>query len=482
MTVQERVEDSVRVTKEAWSEIKGWSLKERLQWLRQLDYMLMLNKDKILFTVASEKNESEHQVLLNEYMVVRSLCRYYYSNAKKILADENRSRLLSLNWGNKKVVVKKEPLGAVGVISPSNYPFSLPMSTIISALLAGNGVILKPAPECPETNLLIYSLVRRSLNPFGDNMSALELFDCLYDAPDSIAAGEALVRSPLIEKVHFTGSAKVGHRISEINAQVRSMPVTLELGGSNPAIVLEDADIKETARVIVWARFCGMSCNNIKRVFAVAPIYKALYEEVKSQVNQLLKYETGTIPKKEINNYRRFLEDYLDNNKEKPSNDRVDLQMHLRWNLFKPEVLPVENPTDDLLVLREETFVPLLPIVKVADESEAIKWANKTEFGLGASVFTKSKERFQAVAGKLECGGVFHNDAMTEFAQAQVPFGGWKKSGSGYSHGPEGLLDFVRLKTVISDRWPAPKFQLYPWTERKMNLLRRFSDLISRLS
>ena len=120
--------------------------------------------------------------------------------------------------------------------------------------------------------------------------------------------------------------------------------------------------------------------------------------------------------------------------------------------------------------------------MKVADEAEAVELTNRSSFGLGASIFTKDKKRFERIAGQLECGGVFHNDAMTEFAQPQVPFGGRKDSGWGYSHGPEGLLEFIQLKTVITERWPAPKFQLYPWTERKMKWLRKLADLLIKLS
>jgi acyl-CoA reductase-like NAD-dependent aldehyde dehydrogenase len=449
----------------ALAKAQNWSLTDRLAWLKKLDSLIALEKETILKTVAQDKGVSEHQVLLNEYMVVRLICGYYLRNAGRILGDEDRSRPFSLNFGNKKVVVKKEPLGVVAIITPCNYPFSIPMVSAISALLAGNAVLLKTASEMTKSRTLINGLIKASLMNFG----VADLFEVVVGA--GAAVGEALAKCPLVDKIHFTGSTSVGRRLAQLNSETRFTPPTLELGGSNAAIVLEDANLKQAARVVVWGRFCGMSCNNIKRVFVVASVYESFCKEVENQTRQLASEEAPSASAKEAENYNRFLRDYA------VLVQKTDLVQGLG-----PRILRVPEPGENLLVLREETFVPLLPIVKVKDENEAIQLANQSRFGLGASVFTGSKARFNSVASRLECGGVFHNDAMAEYAQAQVPFGGWKQSGSGYSHGPEGLLELVRLKTVITERWSAPKLQLYPWTKNKMNWLRKLADLIVRLS
>jgi len=454
--------EAARRIKDELKNIRNWSLDTRLRWLKALDGWLVKNKDLVLKTVAQEKKTCEYGILINEYIVVRLLCKYYLGNAKKILGGEDRSRPLSLNFGNKKVVIRKEPLGVVGVISPHNHPLSLPMGAVISALLAGNGVILKTASETPKTGKLVAEMVKITLGYFD----AGGIFERL---PGKV--GPEIVECPLVDKIHFTGSSEVGHQIAQKNAKVRLTPPTLELGGSNPAIVLEDADIKGAAQVIVWARFASMSCNNIKRVFAVAPVYAELYQEVENLVKRLQEHELALTPEKETDNYAKFLEDYLTRTGQVMFGGKVG-----------PRVLRVAKPREDLLVLKEETFVSLLPIVRVEDEAEAVEWANKTPYGLGASVFTKNKKRFERIANQLECGSVLHNDAMTEFAQIQAPFGGWKDSGHGSSHAPEGLLEFVRLKTVITERWPAPKLQLFPWTKGKMKWLRKMSDWIVKMS
>ena len=461
-------QSAVRVRR-ALSELSDWGLKRRIQWLRWLDHLIASRKDQILATVAADKKVSEHQVLLNEYAVVRLLCRYYIKNAHWILRDEDRSGLLSFwNWinKNKRFVVKKEPFGVVGIISPGNYPFSLSIGNVIPAVLAGNAVVLKPAPEREETNKLVNDLMVMSLELF----KVEKIFEIL---PSGDQLGQDLVRSWGIDKIHFTGSVKTGRWIFEENMKVRYVRPTLELGGSNPAIVLEDADIEETARVILWARFCGMSCNNIKRVFAVEVVYDKLVQTLEAGLKNLAAHEVEPILEREYGNYTLFIRDYL---------ECLDRPAEGDWYDFKPKILKVDEPCGGLFVLQEETFVPLLPVVKVRDEAEAINRANNSKFGLGASVFTKDKKRFLRIASQLDCGGVFYNDAMTEFAQTQLPFGGRKQSGLGYVHGPEGLLEFVRLKTIIMDRWRAPKLHLYPWTPGKMKWLRRLIDWIIKLS
>ena len=253
------------------------------------------------------------------------------------------------------------------------------------------------------------------------------------------------------------------------------------------AIILEDADIEEAARVIVFSRFVAMSCNNIKRVFAVRGAFNKLSWEIERLIPGLEPHEPSEkFSERDVERCNDFLSECREHS-------GVALQVSVFYgtqftNVLKPAVVTIRNPeeTGRLKILHEETFVPILPIVRCESIEEAVKRANDSEFGLGASIFTKDKKKFEILAQMLECGGVYHNDAMTEFAIPGVPFGGWKNSGSGYTHGPEGLLEFVRLKTVITEAWKPPKFldklHLFPWTETKMKWLKRFLKSIIRLS
>lgn len=462
--IEREVAWKTEAAKYAWETIdrKRWNLKTRLEWLKYLDSLLARNKDEILADTIQEKSTNEHEVLIDEYIPTRSLIRYYLKNAKRILADENRSRFFSLVWGHKKPIVKKEPLGLVGVISPYNHPFSLSVMPTISAILAGNAVILKPPEETPKTNFMVSALLSESLMPFGTNNFFFSL------SPDA-ECGQQLVGCDLVDKIYFTGSTSVGKAIAAENAKIRLIPPTLELGGSNAAIVLKDADLKLAARVILWSRFSSASCNSIKRVFVPEKIYKDFKMALAEEIAELKKTSSdfSLLHSKEMDNHGRFLDDLM-----AKSSKPVEIISFGKDGLL----FFIKNPDDNLLILKEETFCPILPVVKVDNEKEAARRANESQFGLGTTVFTKNKKRFAEIADQLQCGGVYHNDAMTEFAQPQLAFGGWKNSGWGYAHGPEGLLEFVRLKTVVAERWRVPKLYLFPWTEWKKKWIKKFAD------
>lgn len=480
MNPKEKVEAALEKIKDAPS----WLLKERIEWLKTLDLLLRYYKERILRVVSEEKECSDFRVLINEYSPVRLLVRYYIKNAQSVLGPENRSKPFSFLWGTKKISVHKEPFEIVGVISPLNYPFSLPLGPVISALLAGNRVILKPA-DAPKTNILIYELITKSLA----TANQLSRFAML---PADIECGKELVACRDVQKIHFTGSYKTGMKVHLANNAVRFVPATLELGGSNPAIVLEDADLEKTASVIVWARFSGMSCNNIKRVFAVGDIFEELYKKIKSKILVMSPEEFNQkYLDEDKNSYENFLHEFF-------KSELIDSENYcIRCGneFLKPTLLKIKNPYNNLSVLKEEVFVPILPIIRVESAEEAVNLSNNSPYGLGASVFTSSKRRFREIAHSLECAVVLMNDAMTEFAIPQVPFGGWKSSGYGYTHAPEGLLEFIRLKTIIEEKRlrtiikekieekiGVPQIQLFPWTKRKISLLKRWGNKIINLS
>ncbi|MDA2936516.1 aldehyde dehydrogenase family protein [Patescibacteria group bacterium AH-259-L05] len=460
MNAQDLVEREVQKLHQAFevSKTQYWSLEGRIIWLKDLDYRIAKAKDEILSTVANEMKLSEHTVLVDQYVPLRSWIKWWKKNAHEILCDENRSR--SLLWLHKRGIVRKEPLGVIGIITPHNSAFSLPLGGIIESLLTGNAALLKPAENRRQTTALLNRLVEESLTVF-------DRADMFCVLSEGIEYAKALGYSPLVDKILFTGSDKTGRKVHQANAQVRFTPVRLELGGSNPAIVLEDADLNRAANVIVWARFSDISCNNIKRVFVVEAVFMEFFDIIVKKVSQLQPHEIDCcLSDQERATYNRFLQDMdIDPDKEE----------------VLPILIGIQGKNRDRLILKEETFVPILPVVKVKNDKEAVELANSTQFGLGASIFTRDRERFVALADKLECGTVLHNDAMTEYAMVQLPFGGWKASGSGYTHGPEGLLELVRIKNVISERWFGKfvaNLPLYPWTEKKMKLLRKLSDIL----
>ncbi|MDO8516277.1 MAG: aldehyde dehydrogenase family protein [bacterium] len=446
-----------------------WSLGVRLKWLRELRKAMQARKQDIVDAISKDKARNPFYAVLSEYKVMLNLCDYYIREGAWFLGGEDISNSkFSMLSGNKKSFLEQEPYGVFGIISPGNYPFSLPMGAIVPALLAGNGVVWKPSPGTENTAAVIYELIRDTLArhcgiwmPF-----AVIKLEAEY--------GQALVSCKDVDKIHFTGSVEAGRWIAVENAKVRpfTAPV-IEGGGSNPAIVLADADIDMTAKVIVWSRFVAMSCNNIKRVYAAAPVFRKLVKALKHELSQVKTSEIEALLPGEADRYRKFVEDYVAKCPDIAKEEGIEA------GRFVPYILLVEDSSIDLLVLKQETFVPLLPVVHVDLEKENVaELVNRSDFGLGASIFTRDKNKFRALAKKLDCTVVLHNDAMTEFAMPQVPFGGRKNSGIGYTHGIAGLREFVRPKTIIEERWNAPKLQLFPWTPGKVKWLTKFIDIL----
>lgn len=475
----ELVEETVSLARcvfEVSNSSRRWLLKERLRWLEVLDKLITKNKSQILEVVAKDLNRDEYLILISEYSVVKGLIRWYRRRAEKILRDENRSNIFSLMWGNKKIVTKKIPLGVVGVITPANSPFSIPLGIIIPAILAGNAVVWKPSPDTRATNDFLGKLLRQSFRNF--EFSPIEIL------PPGNEFGEALVRNPEVDRIFFIGSQKTGELIRQSNALVRSIPPILELGGSNAAVVLEDADLDMTARIIVWGRYGVISCNNIKRVYAPLSIYWNLLEKLVAEVRKLASFEKASIPRGQEERYARFIDEYF--NYLKFSGEKELLKdcgiRPTKEEFYLLGLLPVLDATISFSFLREETFMPLLPVICVKDEEEAIQLANHENFDLGAVIFTKSKKKFREISERLEASTITHNDAMVEFALPQLPFGGGGKSGWGYVHGPEGLLEFVKRKTVVEERWQAPKPYLFPWTPVKIKFFQKLADFIINLS
>lgn len=447
-----------------------WMIEERLKWLKNLDKIVIGYRDEILKIVARDLGTNKYSALISEYVVIRGLIQYYRRKAKKILREENIGSFFSLMWGNKKIIVEKIPLGVVGIITPSNSPFSIPLGMIIPAILAGNSVVWKPSPATENTNQFLKNLLRLSFRDF--EFSPIEIL------PSCNPYGEELVKNPEVDRIFFVGSQRVGELVKKNNAATRSIPPLLELGGSNAAIVLEDADLKMAARVITWGRFGIISCNNIKRVYAPKSVYWELLENLVAEARKLKISEKAPIPKGQEKNYTKFIDEYFNYLR---SSKRAELLKNHCGSLQNLGILPVLDDIS-LSFLQEETFVPLLPVVCMNNEKAAIQAANYSNFDLGAVIFTKSKKKFERVSAQVEASTIVHNDAMIEFAIPSVPFGGAGKSGWGYVHGKEGLLEFVKFKTKIEERWLMPKLHLFPWTPNKVKFVQKIVDFVLNLS
>lgn len=369
--------------------------------------------------------------------------------AEEVLATRTVGSGLLMNL---KSTVSYEPLGVIGVIGPWNYPIFTPMGSIAYALAAGNAVVFKPSELTP----LVALEVSRIAN------DTLSVPDVLQVVTGRGPAGAALARGT-IDKLAFTGSPATGRKVMMAAAE-RLTPVLLELGGKDPMIVLPDADLDKAAEAAVFGAMtnAGQACVSIERCYVHTAVYDRFVDKVVAEVNDIKLEGPGaqighiTLPA-QVEIIRRHLEDARKKGAKLLTGDDGDGPVS--GNFVKPTVLV--DVSDDMLVMNEETFGPVLPIARVSDANEALMRANATKYGLGSSIFGRSGVR--ELAAKIASGMVAINTALAFGSVPGVPFGGVGESGFGRIHGDEGLREFSRTKSVVEQRFALP---MNPFTMR----------------
>jgi len=449
----------------------GWAslpAKDRERRLRGLLKAIADRIQEIEDTIVAETGKPRVEATLEIMTVVEQL-RYQLKRASSVF----KPRRVSTGWMIwKKAFIQREPLGVIGVISPWNYPFILSMNPTMTALFGGNGVVLKPSEFTPYSGLLVEDLARDAGLPDG-------LVQVVIGGG---ATGEALVRSG-VDKVFFTGGPRTGRFVLAAAAETLT-PVVLELGGKDPAIVLEDADLARAARGVVWGAFlnAGQTCISLERVYVVDEIYDAFLREVLTQVRKLRAGSTRDVEVGPMTTPAQlsWVESQLAEAVERGAivvagGSRTDPAS----NVLEPTVLTELDPESS--ILREETFGPILPLVRVKDGEEALHRANEVPFGLSASVWTRDRSRGIAMAQRLRAGAVSVNDALMHFGIPSLPFGGMGESGFGRTNGMEGLEEMTRTRSIVVDRLGLERepwwFPYSPSTRRMMK-----GTLLARLN
>jgi acyl-CoA reductase-like NAD-dependent aldehyde dehydrogenase len=344
-----------------------------------------------------------------------------------------------------------EPYGVIGIISPWNYPFSIPATEAMAALVAGNAVVLKPSELTPLIALELRALLREAGVPE-------DIFQVL---PGESATGAALVGSE-IDKLVFTGSVNTGRRIAQIAAE-RLLPVVLELGGKDPMMVLEDADVDVASSGAVWGAFvnAGQTCLSVERCYVHQSLYSTFLDACSEKARKL-RVGNGTDEATEVGpmiheRQVRVVESQVEDARQRGARVLAGgtRLRELGPTFFAPTVLA--DVDHDMRVMQEESFGPVLPIAPFVDDAEAVRLANDSEYGLAASVWTHDRARGERVARQIEAGTVMVNDAVSCFSISEAPHGGMKASGLGRTHGRWGLEEMVRVKYVDSDRVPRMK-------------------------
>jgi acyl-CoA reductase-like NAD-dependent aldehyde dehydrogenase len=353
------------------------------------------------------------------------------------------------------------------VIGPWNYPLVNSVGDAIPALAAGNAVVVKPSEVTPLTSLLFAQCLVESGVPA----------DVFQVAIGGAETGEALIDA--VDMVMFTGSTRTGRKVMERAARTLT-PVSLELGGKDPMIVLADADLERAANAAVYYSMQngGQTCISIERVYAEAPIYDEFVAKVGEKVAKLRQgapggpgsVDVGAVtfaPQLDI--ISRHVQQAVD------AGARLVTGGHARagaGRFYAPTVLA--DVDHSMAAMTEETFGPTLPVMKVADAEEAIAQANDSPYGLGASVFSGDTARGEAVARRIEAGAVCVNDAALNYLALELPMGGWKESGLGVRHGAAGIRKYTRQQAIMTTRLALRREPHYfPYSPRVTRLLAR---------
>ncbi|MGV0604707.1 aldehyde dehydrogenase family protein [Mycolicibacterium sp. XJ1904] len=369
------------------------------------------------------------------------IASYYIKTMEKALAPEKRPAPLPF-LSIKKIEVHYRPRPVVGIIAPWNYPVANALMDAIGALAAGCAVLLKPSERTPLTAEL---LLRGWLDSGAPEVLAL--------AQGAREVSEAVIDNA--EFIQFTGSSATGAKVMERAAR-RLTPVSLELGGKDPMIVLEDADIDLAAHAAVWGAFfnAGQTCVSVERVYVLESVYDKFVDAVVRDVEKLKMgagdgFDFGSlIDETQVAVTTRHVDDALAKGARALTGGK---RPESEGNFYPPTVLV--DVDHSMLCMTEETFGPTLPIMKVASVDEAIRLANDSPYGLSAAVFSKDIERANDVAVELDCGAVNINDVISNLMCTTAPMGGWKTSGLGARFGgADGLRKYCRQEVVVAPR------------------------------
>ena len=436
--------DAVAAAREAYP---GWSrtpVAERAKILGRWMEIMLDEQDELARLVSAEGGKPVAEARLVDVFPGLETLKYFAEHLEEMLAFRPvpPEQLLFAHW---KAGYRFDPLGVMAVITPWNYPVGIPMAEIVPALGAGNTLVFKPASATVLTGLYLGDMARRAGLPPGVlNTVAL---------PGS--ATDALLDHPDVCKVLFTGSVDIGRHVARRCAE-RIVPAQLELGGKDPAVVAPDADLERTARGLVWGAFVnsGQTCASIERVYVHRSLYEPLVERI-VELTRELRVGDPFAPDTDMGplttaGQREIVAKQVSGALAGGARALTGGVLPEGIGFYYPPTVLVDVE-EEMEIIREETFGPVMPIMPVRSVKEGIERANDSRFGLTASGWTRSAETAERFQRELQAGVVMVNEHVVAFAEATGSWGGLGESGIGRAHGAFGLHELVNVKYVVHD-------------------------------
>lgn len=431
--------ERARVAQRAWG---ARTARDRAAVLKRVRARLLERMDDVAACVMRENGKAKAEAVMHEIGPLALQITWLVKRAPKLLEGRAPRGLMPMPRGTS---VRYRPRGVVGIISPWNFPFLIPFSATVEALLAGNAVVIKPSEHTP----LVAELGKRIFEEGGVPGELVQV------VTGDASTGAALLEAG-IDKLSFTGSVNGGRRVAARCGELL-LPCTLELGGKAPLLILPDADLERASNAVVFGGFAnaGQVCVGVERVY----VHERQYEDVvRRLVDRTRALRQGDPEREDVDVGAMVMPAQLDHVHALVEDARAKGARVLtggaraeRPGRFYPPTI-LADVTHDMRVAREEIFGPLVPVLRYRDVDEAVQLCNDSHLGLNAYVFGADRRQAHAVAARIEAGQVVVNDVFLNYVMPELPFGGVKASGIGRAHGDEGLLAMCHPHVVVDDR------------------------------